>query len=311
MLTIDIIKQTEALKSLSEEQIKAIELLSKNDEAATIGKRVNELYSGLDTDILNASGIAKEGSEKTYDYAKRVIGSLKSSGDNSDLQGQIKTLTTERDDLAKQIKEGAGDTALKGQLEKLQQQLNDKDGEVKAAKELADKLKKDYDESVLQSNALQVKTRLSAVADGLKYKTDFPDTVINTMKSTASSNILNKYKAEFDGNVLVYRDESGEIARNPNNSKNPYTTKELLGIELKDIIDSGHKQKGAGTRGHNGNSGQPSNFSLNAKSKTEAITQIRNAVAAKGIAKTDSNFQAEVDKIWNENKEAIQALPEQ
>ncbi len=59
-----------------------------------IGEKTSELYTGLDNDIFSASGIAKEGTEKTYDYAKRVIGGLKSAP--TTLQTKIAELERER-----------------------------------------------------------------------------------------------------------------------------------------------------------------------------------------------------------------------
>lgn len=77
MLTREILLANSTLAGLNAEQLEAIATLSQNDEAAVIAKKTSEIYGGLDADILVASGVEKSGGEKTYDYAKRVIGALK------------------------------------------------------------------------------------------------------------------------------------------------------------------------------------------------------------------------------------------
>ena len=73
MLTREILAANAQLSGLTEEQIKAIITLSENDENSVIAKKTGEIYGALDNDILTVSGIAKNGTEKTYDYAKRVM----------------------------------------------------------------------------------------------------------------------------------------------------------------------------------------------------------------------------------------------
>ena len=72
MLTREILIANASLSGLSDEQITAITTLSQNDENSVIAKKTGEIYGALDADILEVSGIAKNGTEKTYDYAKRV-----------------------------------------------------------------------------------------------------------------------------------------------------------------------------------------------------------------------------------------------
>ena len=82
-LTTELLNANAALSGLTDEQKTAIVEMSKNDETAVIGQKTGEIYGGLDADILAASGIAKNGTEKTYDYAKRVIGEIKGQAGNA------------------------------------------------------------------------------------------------------------------------------------------------------------------------------------------------------------------------------------
>ena len=110
MLTREILVANAALSGLSDEQITAITTLSQNDENSVIAKKTGEIYGALDADILAVSGIAKNGTEKTYDYAKRVMGEMKTKADGATgLQSQIDSLTKERVRLEKAIADGAAD----------------------------------------------------------------------------------------------------------------------------------------------------------------------------------------------------------
>lgn len=66
MLTREILIANAALSGLTDEQIAAITTLSANDENSVIAQKTGEIYGGLDADILAASGIAKNGTEKTF-----------------------------------------------------------------------------------------------------------------------------------------------------------------------------------------------------------------------------------------------------
>ena len=96
-LTNELLKANAATAALSDEQINAIVEMSRNDETAVIGQKTGEIYGGLDADIMAASGMPKNGTEKTYDYAKRVIGAIKAQvGNATELQNQITELTKEK-----------------------------------------------------------------------------------------------------------------------------------------------------------------------------------------------------------------------
>ena len=117
-LTTELLKGNAATAGLSDEQINAVVEMSKNDETTVIGQKTGEIYGGLDADILAASGIAKNGTEKTYDYAKRVIGEIKAqAGNATELQNQISELTKEKGRLEQVIAKGGADAETKRALE--------------------------------------------------------------------------------------------------------------------------------------------------------------------------------------------------
>ena len=116
-LTTELLNANAALSGLTDEQKSAIVEMSNNDENTVIAKKTGEIYGGLDADILAASGIAKNGTEKTFDYAKRVIGEIKGqAGNAAQLQTQISDLTKEKARLEKVIAEGGADAETKKAL---------------------------------------------------------------------------------------------------------------------------------------------------------------------------------------------------
>ena len=58
----------EALAGLTDEQITAIETLSRNDEDVVIGARFGEVYRQMDSTNVKATGLKRNGDEKTYNY---------------------------------------------------------------------------------------------------------------------------------------------------------------------------------------------------------------------------------------------------
>lgn len=82
MLTREIIAANAALAGLTEEQINTIVTLSQNDENAVIGARIGEIYRQMDTTIAEATGVARNGDEKTYLYLARATKTLKEQADS-------------------------------------------------------------------------------------------------------------------------------------------------------------------------------------------------------------------------------------
>ena len=72
MLTKETLIANEALAGLTDEQITAITTLSANDENTVIGQKFGEVYRQMDSTIEKATGIKRDGDEKTYLYLERA-----------------------------------------------------------------------------------------------------------------------------------------------------------------------------------------------------------------------------------------------
>ena len=245
-----VIIANESLKELSDVQVAAIETLSKNDETIVIGSRIGELHGSYDKDILDTSGIEKNQGEKSYDYAKRVIGSFKeSAGKAEGLATEIKGFKTEISTLTQKIADGKGN-------EVVAQKLKDNKDKLVELQGLYDTDKKAWEtkegEFATKMNTQNVNHAFSAIQ--LKFKTEYPESVQKTLTNAARETVLSKYKPDFiddgkGGKAMVFRDDKGIIQNNAENKLNPYTAEELIKLQLKDVLDAGRKAAGGGAGG--------------------------------------------------------------
>ena len=314
-LNAEIIKSNEGLKSLSDDQINEIVTLSNNDENVVIGTKTKEIYDGLDKDLNEVSGLEKEANEKTYSFAKRVVSHFKEqSGESDVLQNQISELKNKVTGYEKQIKEGAGDSVLK-------QKLSDTESKMVQLQNQYDTLKSDFDKKGTEHNEVlrltKVNSTVDRVAANLKFKSEYPDNVQKVLLGSAKDKINSTYKAdvieEGGKEILVFRNDKGEIARNPENKLEPYTAEDLLKTELKDVLDLGKKATGTGTKPPEGGAEIISLVDLGgSKTQIEADDLIERHLLQKGFTKTGSfegasKFQEEFSKIRIQHK--VQDLP--
>ena len=185
-LTTELLKANAATATLTDEQVSAVVEMSKNDEASVIGQKTGEIYGGLDKDILEASGIEKNGTEKTYDYAKRVIGVIKGQvGDNQELQNQIKSLTADKSRLEAELAKG-GDAETKRLLAQKEADLANVTKEFTELKTKYDNAEADHAKAILN---MRMEGEFKGV--NVTFKKDLPKTVTDVLMDQA----INKVKA--------------------------------------------------------------------------------------------------------------------
>ena len=296
-LVKDTLLANEALKGLSDEQISAIETLSKNDEDAVIGGRFSEVYRQMDSTIEKATGIKRNGDEKTYNYLERAAKEF--AGKYADYD----SLKTKVGELEQKIATG-GDAALKAQLDSVKGELEAAKGEYATLKATYEKEKGDNARALLN---FKIDSEIARAKDGLKFKSGLNEAVMTTLVSQAIANIKAKNPSFEDrGGVqtLVFRDAEGKPLLNAENKLNPYTAKELLTKEFEkmDILEKS-PAKGAG--------GEPPKLSATisgATTRIEALTAIEKMLSERGISKTSLDYQREYDKLCEEYK--VSDLPD-
>lgn len=310
-LTTELINGNATLNALTDEQKAIIIEMSRNDEASVIGQKTGEIYGGLDADILAASGIAKNGTEKTYDYAKRVIGEIKEkAGKLDESLKQINELSTEKARLEKVIADGGADAETKRQLTQAQTDLA---SVTKSFTDLKAQFDAQKDAHVKELFDIKLDGEFAKATNGLKFKSDIPQSVTDVILSQAVSKVKGMFPEFIDdgkgGKVLAFKDgENGAIMRNPERNLNPYTASELVEKELKTmgVLDSGRKKTGAGTEPPAGRKSGVIDIT-GARTQDEAYEAIASSLMAQGMTIGSNEFDAAMSKAWAENN--IKSLP--
>lgn len=311
-LTLELINANAAIAGLTEEQKNAIIEMSVNDEAAVIGQKTGEIYGGLDADILAASGIPKIGTEKTYDYAKRVIGGQKD--EMSKIQSQVAELTQEKTRLEGVIAKGGADAETKRALEQTKNDLANVTKEFTELKTQYDKFKED---SAKELFGVRIDNEFAKATAGLKLKADLPASVTSVLLNQAIAKVKGMNPEYIDdgngGEVLAFM-ENGTPKRNPENNLRPFTATELVKAELKamGVLDEGRQQTGAGTKGdlerNAGGSGSVADIS-GARTQDEAHEIIAKQLMSQGLINGSKEFQDAMGKAWKDNYATIKTLP--
>lgn len=312
MLTIEMLRQSSDLAGLTDNQLNAIAEMSRNDENTVIGTKIGALHGQYDTDILNITGIKKKDGEKSYDYAKRVLGEYKTKAESAKtIQTQLTAAQAQVAELQSKLEKGAGDETLKQQLKdakaqvtQLQTQLQTKETEFNTKKAEFDKTIKDT----------HVDYAFQAATAGLKFKAGITEPIQKTLLNAAKAEILAKGTPDFvedgqGGKKLVIRGADGNILNNPKNNLNPYTISELvMETSLKDVIDTGRKQTGGGTGGFQGQGGQGGTLDLSGiKSQVEADKAIEAHLLANGLTRDSQEFADQSMQLRTENN--VASLP--
>jgi hypothetical protein len=313
-LTTEQLNANTGLAGLTDEQKAAIVEMSVNDENSVIAKKTGEIYGGLDADILAASGIAKNGTEKTFDYAKRVIGEIKGqAGNAAELQNQVSELTKEKARLESVIAKGGADAETKRALDQAKADL------ANVTKEFTD-LKTKYDNAEAEHAkamfATKIDSEFAKATAGIKFKADLPVSVTSVLLDQAITKVKGMNPEYIDdgngGKVLAFM-ENGTPKRNPENNLRPYTASELVAAELKTmgVLDDGRKQTGAGSQGGQGGTGGGSGTVdiSGARTQNEAHEIIARQLMAAGKINGSKEFEEAMAQAWKDNHDVIKALP--
>ena len=307
-LTTELLRSNTALSSLTDEQLTAIAEMSRNDESTVLGQRIGEIYGGLDADILAASGIAKNGTEKTYDYAKRVIADIKGqAGKVDELTSQITSLQAEKTRLEGIIANGGGDAETKRQLTQAQTDLA---AVTKSYAELKTQFDTEKGNHAKELFGIRLDGEFAKATSGLKFKSDIPSSVADVILAQTVAKVKGMYPEYIDdgkgGKVLAFKDgENGAIMRNPEKNLNPYTAAELVEKELKTmgILETGRQQQGAGS-----GAGSGAGMTIaGARTQNEAYEIITSGLMAQGLTVGSKEFEEAMTKAWKDNN--VKALP--
>lgn len=312
-LTTELLNANAATAALTDEQKTAIVEMSKNDETTVIGQKTGEIYGGLDADILAASGIAKNGSEKTYDYAKRVIGEIKSqAGNAAELQTKVSDLEKEKTRLEGIIAKGGTDAETKRQLEQAKTDLANVQSEYATLKKDFDTAKAEHEKAMF---GVKIDGEFAKATSGIKFKADLPANVTSVLLQQAINKVKGMNPEYIDdgngGKVLAFM-ENGAVKRNPATNLQPYTAAELVAAELKTmgVLEEGRKQTGTGTKvtGTGTETGSAVDIS-GARTQNEAHEIIAKQLMAAGKINGSKEFDEAMAQAWKDNHDVLKSLP--
>ena len=313
MLTIEMLRQNSALTGLSDAQLTAIAEMSKNDENTVIGAKIGALHGQYDTDILGITGIKKKDGEKSYDYAKRVLGEYKAKAESvKTVQAELDAAKAQVTELQSKLEKGAGDETLRQQLKDAKAQVTQLQSQLKT-KETEFNSKKTEFETTLKNTHIDY--AFQAATAGLKFKPGITEPIQKTLLNAAKAEVLAKGTPDFiedgqGGKKLVIRGADGNILNNPKNNLNPYTMQELvMETSLKDVIETGRKQPGGGTGGFgSGSGGTGGTLDLSGiKSQVEADKAIEAYLLANGLTRDSQEFANQSLQLRAENN--VASLP--
>lgn len=296
MLTKEMLTADETLKGLSDDQVTAIVTLSKNDEDAVFGAKFSEIHNNLDGIVREVTGQDKGGTEKTSDYIRRMLTEQKSAVET--MQGERDTFRTKVGELEQQIAGGSADKELiKSQaatIESLREQYNT----VKSEKE---SMETRYTSQIAE---MKIRSAIEGSLGGIVMKEGYSEEALGVLRRQAVETVRGM-RPEFttvDGTeTLVFHDEKGAEMRNPDNKQNLYTAKELLTKVLTGygVVEDEQRRGGGGGRG----SRRSSSVGIGtARTQTEAMDAIREALSAKGLSAGSAAWQTEFDQMWVDNK---------
>lgn len=313
MLTIEMLRQSSALTGLTDDQLNAIAEMSRNDENTVIGTKIGALHGQYDADILGITGIKKKDGEKSYDYAKRVLGEYKTKAESTKtIQTQLTAAQAQVAELQSKLEKGAGDETLKQQLKDVKAQVTQLQTQLQTKETEFNTKKAEFDKTIKDTH---VDYAFQAATAGLKFKSGITEPIQKTLLNAAKAEVLAKGTPDFiedgqGGKKLVIRGADGNILNNPKNNLNPYTMQELvMETSLKDVIDTGRQQTGGGTGGFgSGSGGTGGTLDLSGiKSQVEADKAIEAHLLANGLTRDSQEFADQSMQLRTENN--VASLP--
>lgn len=310
MLTIEMLRQSSALADLTDAQFTAIAEMSKNDENAVIGTKIGALHGQYDADILSITGVKKKDGEKSYDYAKRVLGEYKTKAESvKAIQTELTTAKAEVANLQAKLEKNSGDETLRQQLKDAKTQVTQLQTQLQTKETEFNSKKAEYETAIKNTH---VDYAFQAATAGLKFKSGITEPIQKTLLNAAKAEVLAKGTPDFvddgqGGKKLVIRGADGNVLNNPKNNLNPYTLQELvMETSLKDVIDTGRKQSGGGTGGFgSGSGGTGGTLDLSGiKNQVDADKAIEAHLLASGLTRDSQEFADQSLQLRTENNVA-------
>ena len=307
-LTNEVIVSQQVLSELSEEQIAAIVNLSQNDEEQVIGKRIGEIYREMDNTIAESTGISRNGDEKTYLYLKRAANDV--ANRLKDANTQIADLTKERQRLEKVIQEGGTDAETRKALAQAQKDLA---AITKQYGDLQNELTETKNRHESELLGIRIESEMNSASKGFSFKKELPQAVTEVILRQAVSKVKSMNPEFIDdgkgGKILSFKSADGSTLRNPENQLNPFTARELVEKELKEmgVLAETRTVTGTGTGAPMPKTNAAVSIS-GARTRVEAYDMIARELMSQGLVNGSAEFEKAMSEAYKAND--VAKLPE-
>ena len=185
-----------------------------------------KLHQKYDDDFYTLTGKRRPSEMRTFDFIKNEWTAI---GEKAQLADQ---LLREKQELEQKIKEGSTDKKLVADLEQVrkeyQQLKEESENKIKT-------IQTEHERFKIRNEILKARSELS-----------FNDKIPDAAREALVERVVNELvvKAEMRDGKLFFVDEEGNPMRNKNNALNPYSAKELLNENLRDILKEKRKESG-------------------------------------------------------------------
>ena len=185
-----------------------------------------KLHQKYDDDFYALTGKRKPEGMRTFDFIKNEWMTVAQKAEKAE------DLLHEKADLEKKIKEGSTDKKLVADLEQVRREYE------------ALKMESDQKIQTIQTEHERFKIRgeILKARSELSFNDKIPEAAREALVERVVDDLVSK--AEFRETQLYFVDGEGNPMRNKNNALNPYTAKELLQEQLKDILREKRKESG-------------------------------------------------------------------
>lgn len=289
MLTSAIIKANTLLAGLTEEQVSAIETMSQADENKVIGARFGEVYREMDDNIASATGVARNGDEKTYLYLQRAMKeALGKYGDYDAVKADYAALKDKFD---------KGENGAQDRIKLLQADLD-------AANARFADLKARFDNAEAEHAKALLKSRIDSVLEGtrgaLKLRQDINQEMARLAVDNAIAAVRGMNPSFDESGVLRFRDENNVTVVDPETGK-PASAHQLISRRLGELGVLEPVRAKAGLGG-----GDPKEMQTitGATNRREAIEIIEKGLTAQGLTRGSNEWESALEKAYADNKVA-------
>lgn len=185
-----------------------------------------KLHQKYDDDFFTLTGKRRSPEERTFDFIKREWTA------NAEKARQADELIREKQELEKKIKDGSTDKKLLADLEAVQKEYQ------RVKEESENKIKTMQTEH----ERFKIRSEILSAMSGMNFNDKIPASALEAFKERVINDLV--MKAEYREGQLFFVDKDGNPLRNQNNALNPYTAREILGEQLKEVLKEKRSQSG-------------------------------------------------------------------